>query len=154
MKTKKQFKEPNNLGTNFFIQCVKNQFFILMITLLLPLGMTAQSETVYQNWTMIEENEDIMIEVSGKVLKCDFMNPTQLYIEIFNESSIDQVAHFNLILTNPQTNAEEVHEISLSVLQGAIKKPSCENDDYPSLRLNIPDGWDPATVQLSLTFIL
>lgn len=108
---------------------------------------------VAQNWTMIEKS-NTMIDVSAQVIKCDTQSPAQLYLEIFNESSNDQKAHFKLTLTNPLTKAQEVHEISLMVEKAAIVKPSCKNSDYPSLRLKIPAGWDPATVQFTIAFII
>lgn len=113
---------------------------------------TPTNEIVYKEWELIGESES-MIEVSARVLKCNPQSATQLHLEIFNESSNDQTAHFKITLTNPDTNAQEVHTISLAVVKGAIVKPNCENNDLPGLRINIPTNWDPATVKIALTFI-
>ena len=129
---------------------------VLLISLMActSLYTLAQGDPVIaQNWTMIGKS-NTMIDVSAQVIKCDTQSPAQLYLEIFNESSNDQKAHFKVTLTNPLTKAQEVHEISLMVGKADIVKPNCQSSDYPSLRLKIPAGWDPAKVQFTLAFII
>jgi len=132
------------------------KFVFALITVLSMTNLMAQTnpnnETIYKEWELIGESES-MIEVSARVLKCNSQSVAQMHVEIFNESSNDQTAHFKITLTNPATNAQEVHTISLAVVKGAIVKPNCENNDFSGLRINIPSNWDPAKVKIALTFI-
>ena len=127
--------------------------FIILLMLIFPSSLKAQTSSVIsENWMMIGESSS-MIEVSARIIKCASNSTSQIHLEIFNEGSTDQTAHFKVTLTNSLTNKQKLYEISLAVLQGAIVKPDCGNNKYPSLRLNMPAGWDPATVQVALTFI-
>jgi hypothetical protein len=110
------------------------------------------SETVYQNWKMLGESPTNM-EISGRVVQCDPDSAVQLHLDILNEGPSAQVAHFNITITNPSSGAQVIKEISYSIALGEFAIPHCGTNDFAALRIGIPAGWDPATVQFTLTFI-
>ena len=152
MKTKKQFKEPNNLGTNFFIQCVKNQFFILMITLLLPLGMTAQSEPeIIQEWTPLEEAE-FHYDVSYTVVKCSPTSTPVVLLNAFNEGGTYTNVGFTLELTDAGGNTAEVVIPLFQCNFADMFIASCDSDEHANLRFDVPDGIDASSFSITITY--
>lgn len=125
----------------------------LLIMLMLHANIRAQNEPdPIQNWTFIGASET-NYQVSSRIIKCLPGTAAQLHLEIFNESSTDQLANFNITITNPINGLEEVHEISYSVIQAAIVKPDCYSNNHQSLKFDLPEGWNPETVQLLLTIL-
>ena len=127
---------------------------IIILLMIFSNSLFAQqtNETEYQPWKLLVETSK-QLEVSGRVVKCNNNTTPQLFLQVFNENPAAQLAHFNITLKNPITLIEVVQEISINMSGGLLAKPLCEDTTYSSLRLNIPDGWDPSTVQFTLTLI-
>lgn len=152
MKTKQLFKKPNNLGTNLFTQFVKKRFCILMITLLLPLGMTAQSEPeVIQQWTVLEEAE-FYFDVSYTVVKCSPTATPVVLMNAFNEGGIETNVGFTLALTDANGNTAEV---TIPLFQSNLADmfiASCDSDEHANLRFEVPQGMDANSLSISITY--
>ena len=134
---------------------LKWKLFISIILLVpaLPNMAKAQNEpVVYQNWKMIGESTT-HYEVSARVIKCNPDSAVQLHLHLFNEGVGAQTAHFNLTITDPASNETIVKEISYAIALGEFIIPSCDNNEHPLLRINLPSGWNAASVSFTLTFI-
>ncbi len=131
-------------------------YSIVFLLLALPSMVDAQvqspSATIYQPWTKLGESKTMM-DVSGQVIRCHPDSAAQLHLNVFNENSADQVAHFTILLTNPLTLEQVTKEVSRNAEKYAMAIATCDDSNYPDLRMNIPTGWDPATVKITLTFI-
>ena len=127
-----------------------------MMFLALPALVKAQAQptsaTVYQNWKMLGESPT-NYEVSARIVKCSPESAVQMQVEIFNEGAGSQVCNFKITMTNPATNEQVVKQINYTAALGELAMPTCENSDKPALRFNTPAGWDPQTIQYTLTFI-
>ena len=88
-------------------------FVFLLLTLPSLVKAQAQptSATVYQPWTKLGESITMM-DVSGQVVRCHPDSSAQLHLNVFNESSLDQLAHFTIRLTNPVTLEQVTKEVS------------------------------------------
>ena len=129
-------------------------FVFLLMTFATMVKAQAQpaAATVYQQWTKLGESTTMM-DVSGQVIRCHPDSSAQLHLNVFNENSIDQLAHFTIRFTNPVTLEEVTKEVSRNTEKFKMLIASCDDNNYPDLRINIPVGWDPATVKITLTFI-
>ena len=129
---------------------------LVLLILVLPNTIKAQGSkepVIYQNWKMIGESST-NYEVSARIVSCSSNSAAQLQIELFNEGSTAQIAHFNLTITNPATNEKIVKEISHYMALGAFIMPTCDSKDDESLRINLPLNWNPTTTIFTLKFIL
>ena len=114
--------------------------------------MQLQSATVYQPWTKLGESTTMM-DVSGQVIRCHPDSSAQLHLNVFNENSVDQLAHFTIRITNPVTLEQVTKEVSRNMEKFKMAIVNCEDNNYSDLRMNIPVGWDPTTVKITITFI-
>lgn len=131
-------------------------YSFIMMLLALPAFVKAQaqptSSTVYQNWKMLGESPT-NYEVSARIVKCHPDSALQMHVEIFNEGAGSQVCHFIITIKNPSTNEQIIKEINYTAALGELAMPTCENSDKPTLRFNAPVGWNPETIQYTITFI-
>jgi hypothetical protein len=132
------------------------KLLIVVLAILFSGVSMAQSNSdnsvVYQNWKMILESPT-HYEVSARVVKCHPDSTVQLHLEIFNEGVSAQACQFKLTITNPVTKEQIVKEVNHTLGVGEMIKPSCDNGDKQSLRFNIPSGWNPATLEFTVTLI-
>jgi len=107
---------------------------------------------VYQNWKMIGESPT-HYEVSARIIKCNPESAVQVQLEVFNEGVGSQACNFKITMVNPSTKEQVVREINLTLGVGEMVKPSCDDNDKQMLRLNIPAGWNPETIEFTVTFM-
>ena len=137
---------------------MKTSLLKLFITVLIALPsvsnaqMQSNSATIYQPWTKLGESSTMM-DVSGQVIRCHPDSSAQLHLNVFNENSIDQLAHFTIRITNPLSQDQVTKEVSRSMEKYKMALANCEDNNYPDLRINIPLGWDPSTVKITIIFI-
>ena len=129
-------------------------FVFMLLTLASLVNAQAQppSATVYQPWTKLGESTTMM-DVSGQVIRCHPDSSAQLHLNVFNENSVDQLAHFTIRITNPVTLEQVTKEVSRNMEKFKMAIVNCEDNNYSDLRMNIPVGWDPTTVKITITFI-
>lgn len=127
---------------------------LLGCLLLLGIGASAQQskETIYTQWRQIGESPT-HYEVAARVIKCHPDSVVQMHLEIFNEGVSSQTCHFKITMVNPETKEQVVKEIKHTLAVGEMVKPSCDNGDKQFLRFNIPAGWNPETIEFTVTFI-
>lgn len=123
--------------------------------LALPCSVKAQDNiipAVTDNWKMIFESPT-HYEVSLRVIKCSPEAPAQLHVQLFNEGTGEQTLKFKLTVTNTATGENFTKEFSYAMPLGQLIQPSCEKNDHPFLRINLPAGWNLNKVQSTLTYI-
>lgn len=109
-----------------------------------------KEEVVYKNWDKLGESSN-HIDVFARVIKCT--STKQVHLMIFNESSIDQVSKFVIEITNSATQEKFSKEISYSTVKATIYKAECEsNASTDPLKIDLPDGYDPAQVKITVEF--
>lgn len=136
---------------------MKRKFIYSIVFLLIALPSLVKAQapstsTVYQPWTKLGESTTMM-DVSGQVIRCHPDSSAQLHLNVFNEGTADQLAHFTVILTNPITLGQVTKEVSRNSEKYKMLIAGCDDNNYPDLKINIPVGWDPATVKISINFI-
>ena len=131
---------------------MKRKFLVPLIAILiaLPAITKAQGPVIYKDWEMIIESTTLM-DISYRVIKCDTAN--QIHLLIFNENSIDQVAHFDLEITNTDNGEKYTKEINFSCTKATVYKALCESDaTMDPLKINLPANFNPAGLTVKLTF--
>ena len=109
-----------------------------------------KEEVVYKNWDKLGESNNHM-DVFARVIKCTSTN--QIHLMVFNESSVDQVSKFVIEVTNPSTQQKFSKEVSFSTIKGTIYKAECNSDTATDvLKINLPEGYDPAQVKITIEF--
>ena len=109
-----------------------------------------KEETVYKNWDKIGESNN-HIDVFARVIKCTSAN--QVHLMVFNESAIDQVSKFVIEVTNPATQQKFTKEVSFSTVKASIYKAECNSDaSTNALKIDLPEGYDPAQVKIAIEF--
>lgn len=109
-----------------------------------------KEEVVYKNWDKLGESSN-HVDVFARVIKCTSVN--QVHLMIFNESSVDQVSKFVIEVTNTATNQKFSKEVSFNTTKAAIYKAECNSDSSTdALKINLPDGYDPSQVKITIEF--
>lgn len=109
-----------------------------------------KEETVYKNWDKIGESNN-HIDVFARVIKCT--SAIQVHLMVFNESAIDQVSKFVIEVTNPATQQKFTKEVSFSTIKASIYKAECNSDaSTNALKIDLPEGYDPAQVKIAIEF--
>jgi len=109
-----------------------------------------KEEVVYKNWDKLGESSN-HVDVFARVIKCTSVS--QVHLMIFNESSVDQVSKFVIEVTNPATQQKFTKEVSYSTVKAAIYKAECNSDaSTNALKIDLPEGYDPAQVKIAIEF--
>lgn len=131
---------------------ILRHFFLSAFCLLyFVMPSAAQSSDYIQGWRMIGESETFL-DVSSCVINCD--GEIQIYISLFNEYGEEQTANFNIKIIDPNTgNVTIVNYTDVALDNGEMKSPNCEEDDFPECKLDVPNGYDPETLQVEVEFL-
>jgi|GEM_PF-2092574 len=109
-----------------------------------------KDEVVYKNWDKLGESSN-HIDVFARVIKCT--SASQVHLMIFNESSVDQVSKFVIEVTHPATQQKFSKEVSFSIIKATITKAECNSDASTNvLKIDLPEGYDPAQVKIAIEF--
>jgi hypothetical protein len=121
------------------------------VLLLLSVNLIAQTgEIIYKEWAFLGESST-QIDVSYRVIRCSTEN--EIHLQIFNENPNDQVAHFDVAITNNSDGAKFTKEITFSLDKAKIYRAECGSDtSLSALKIALPSGYDPANLTVKLTF--
>lgn len=137
--------------TNSIKSCIAGFAFFLLF---FPSGVSAttvdSTETVYQEWIQIGEAPLAHIDFSARVVGCSGTN--QVLLNIFNETPQSQVITFTIKVKNVADGAETTQLITTTMGIGAMNIAACGDSTYDNLKINIPSGYDPSTVQITISF--
>jgi hypothetical protein len=115
------------------------------------LPVPSEPEKTFQNWTMMGESRT-MIDVYYRVLKCGAK--TQVHFFVFNENTIDQTANFSIDLIDGSGSKLMTKTYSIAAKKLTMYKALCGGTDevLNSLKVDLPEGVDPAKVTAKITF--
>ena len=128
---------------------------LLLCFLLIPALTVLQSHSpsedlVYKHWTFLAESETYL-DISYRVIRCGSSN--EVHLQIFNENPKDQVAKFDLEITNTADGAKSTREINFAVKAAVIIQGECNSDAATApLKISLPAGYDPNAISVKLTF--
>jgi hypothetical protein len=126
-----------------------------VLCILFSLSLSAKpfqpkDEVVYKNWDKLGESSN-HVDVFARVIKCTSTN--QVHLMVFNESSVDQVSKFVIEVTNPASQQKFSKEVSFSTVKAAIYKAECNSDvSTNALKIDLPEGYDPTQVKITIEF--
>ncbi|MCX6182706.1 MAG: hypothetical protein NT150_12350 [Bacteroidetes bacterium] len=118
---------------------------------IISLGLSAQTqatEVVFQGWKLLGESSKT-VDITAKVISCDGVN--QVLLNVFNESMVNQDVDFTVTIVN-EDNREVSKNIKVEVSRMKMKVAACGDATYDDLKINLPLGFNPATVKLSIVF--
>ena len=123
---------------------MKHRIFnsLLLLLLALPalvLAQTPQTPLVYKEWTLIAETPT-SLDISYKIIKCGTVN--QVHLLLFNESTEDQNANFELEFTNNADGKKFVKVISFATTKAGLYRATCKSDvSLNALKMDLPLWW-------------
>ncbi len=115
------------------------------------LPVPSEPEKTFQNWTMIGESRTL-IDVYYRVLQCG--NKTQVHFFVFNENTMDQTAKFSIDLMDGNGAKVMTKTYNIAAKKLTMYKALCGGTDevLNSLKVDLPEGVDPAKVTAKITF--
>ena len=141
------------IGHLVFTNTKKIRMLILgMVLLSIPFYSSAQSEPEYiQNWTPLEE-ADFYYDVSYAVVKCSADSKPVVLLNSFNEGGAYAQVGFTLAIEDGAGNTAEVVIAPFASKLGDMFIASCDSDEHANLRFAVPDGIDPKTMKIDITY--
>ncbi len=125
-----------------------------MMFLLIPVfGAFAQSPnpTIYQNWQALPDSPS-HLEVAWSTCKCSATSSDEIRLSVFNESGDDQTANFTLTISD-QGQSDVTYSVSnLNLTGGQTFHADCGNNSNADLSTNVPAGFDPNTLTITITY--
>jgi hypothetical protein len=131
------------------ITFLKNAIFTMVLFFSITLSAQTEPEVI-KDWTVLEE-ADYLVDVSYKIVKCSTASNPEILLNVFNESGIKTNFGFTLHLKGANNNTEDV-VLDLSVPQATMHIASCENNQYPKLKFNVPTGIDVTNLSITITY--
>lgn len=123
---------------------------LLMVFSMQANAQAAGNETIVP-WTALEE-ADFYFDVSFTVVKCNSLAKPEILLNAFNEGgNVDEVG-FTLNLTDKDGNEATVEIEKFAIGQAEMFIGTCMNDDYANLKFEVPDGLDPASIKIDITY--
>jgi hypothetical protein len=130
----------------------------LLVLLLFSSAMTAlyaqspqesTKDEIIKEWAFLGESKTFL-DVSYRVVKC--AGNGQVHIQIFNENPKDQVARFDIEITNAD-GTRLTKEITFSIEKAAIVQPACSGEQtFNDLKISVPATYDLNNLRVKITF--
>lgn len=124
---------------------------VFILALFFSISLAAQSEKeVIREWNNLEE-ADYLVDVSYSIVKCSSTSDPEILLNVFNESGIKTNFGFTLHLKDAN-NITKDYVIDLSIPQAQMHIATCENNQYPKLKIAIPSDLDVSTLGITITY--
>ena len=124
---------------------------LVLFTLLFVISFGTTAQTTYQNWTALPESPT-NFEVSWQTAQCAPLLPNEIRLFIFNEESNSQNANFTLTISEVGKTSVD-HVISnLTIGAAQMYQADCGSTVLPELIFNVPAGFDPSALTISITY--
>lgn len=115
-----------------------------------PVRAQSQGEVI-QNWTMLEEAE-FYFDVAYSVVRCQLGSEAMIMLDAFNEGGKVSAVGFSLKIKDAN-GKEATHEVEkFEIAFAATQRGKCETDEFSYLKFPVPDGIDPATLSIEITY--
>jgi hypothetical protein len=106
-------------------------------------------DEIIKEWAFLGESKT-QLDVSYRVIKCS--GTGEVHIQIFNENPKDQVARFDIEITNTD-GTKFTKEITYSVDKAAIVQPACDSEPYLNdLKISVPANYDLQNLKVKIIF--
>ena len=131
----------------------KIRTFLLASGLLIVFSMQAKAQDpeYIQMWHPLEEAE-FQFDVTFAVVKCTADSKPIILLNAFNEAgNVDKIG-FTLELTDANDNQATIEVAKFEIGKAQMQIASCDSDEYSNLRLDVPEGIDPATLSIKITY--
>lgn len=113
-------------------------------------SMAQEPDTVYQHWLFLGEDTS-RIDVSYRVVKCTSTSGNQVHLSVFNENPTAKAVSFTVTVKDNSSNATTTHQVSYQAAAAAMDRADCSSS-YSNLKINLPSGYNPANLTVSITF--
>ncbi len=128
-----------------------NLFCAIALIVLPVFGAMAQNPTIYKGWTALPDSPT-HLEVSWSTLKCSSTSNDEIRLLVFNESGDAQTANFTITISEQGQN-DVTHTVSnLNLTGGETIIANCGSTAPSSFSLDVPAGFDPNTLTISITY--
>lgn len=111
---------------------------------------SAQNETVFQDWTSLEESTQL-IDVSYRIVKCTEDASIQIHFHIFNENPEEKTLSFSLEITDGNGNSETIEVNDLNLEIGEMRIADC-GDANPEIKVDFPTNLDANTTSVEIHY--
>lgn len=111
---------------------------------------SAQNETVFQDWTSLEESTQL-IDVSYRIVKCTEDASIQIHFHIFNENPEEKTLSFSLEITDGNGNSETIEVNGLNLEIGEMRIADC-SDANPEIKVDFPTNLDANTASVEIHY--
>ena len=132
---------------------IRTLFLVSGILLVFSMQANAQAagnETIMP-WTALEE-ADFYFDVSFTVVKCNPVSKPEILLNAFNEGGNVDAVGFTLKLTDKDGNEATVEIEKFTIGQAEMFIASCSTSDYENLRFEVPEGLDPSSISIDITY--
>jgi hypothetical protein len=127
----------------------------VILTLLAICGNSERSlaqepDTIYQHWLFLGEDTS-RIDVSYRVVKCTSTSANQVHLSVFNENPTAKPVSFTVTVKDNSSNATTTQQVSYQASAASMDRADCSSG-YANLKINLPSGYNPGNITVSITF--
>ena len=125
--------------------------YLALIALLFMVSYGATAQTTYQNWTAFPDSPT-HLEVSWQTVQCAPLLADQIRLYVFNESGTARTADFAITISD-SSQTDVIHTVTAySLTAGQSVRASCGNGNFPELTIDVPSGFDPNTLTMTIKY--
>jgi hypothetical protein len=108
-----------------------------------------ENSAVIKGWTVLAESKT-MVDFSYRIIQCE---KKQVHLSVFNENAKDQQPTFKVTITDIASKKSFSKDVTMSIKAADIIKAECLPDPKTaSLKFDIPEGYDPKHLKITVTF--
>lgn len=112
--------------------------------------LAQEPDSVYKNWNILGEDTANHVDISYRIVQCTSTSANQVHLSVFNENPSTKSVSFTVTIKDNSSNATSTSQISYQVSPAAMDRADCSSSG--SLKINIPSGYNPANLTVSITF--
>ena len=128
---------------------------LLFLTILLGSATLVSAQTqpeLIKNWTPLKEAK-FHFDVSYAVVKCSPISKAKVLLNAFNEGGAYPKVGFKLELKDAAGNKATVEIPLFETKLGDMFIASCDSVKHANLMFDVPQGIDPRTMTIEITYI-
>ena len=131
----------------------KIKLLLLTCGLLVAFSMqaSAQEPEIIKGWDNLEE-ADFFFDVYFRIVKCSGDSDPEIQLIAFNEGGKVSAVGFDLVIKDEAGNSASHKVEKFDIEFGQTFMTSCENDDHSNLKFPVPEGIDPYTISIDITY--
>ncbi|MBL7809995.1 MAG: hypothetical protein JNN28_19385 [Saprospiraceae bacterium] len=103
----------------------------------------------YQDWQSVENGADLE-DFSWRVVACGQENC--ILFSVFNEQPVDRVIDFHAVIADPLSGNSFEFDFNEMVPAVTSIKADCSGAFFPNLKVALPNGYDPKTITVTISY--